>query len=186
MIQRANPVKEKPAVSHFKGQGAEETYSHIIVFPNGKEFEFEWDIVRAVEWFQKRSVQKVELLIEPLLPFMLKNDIPFNDPTQKTPQHPIIIVKTCLVGQELIVLNGNHRIKEAEIQGQSVVTGYFLRNDRHREWMLSEEMRLYYEFLMDYHQLEKALEVIHNNQPFDDGSFYMNLQIAKRMGKGSG
>lgn len=181
LMSRANSKKEQPAKSTYKNHEAEETYTHVIVFPNGNEFEFEWDIVRAVQWFEKRNVQKTNLLIDPLLPYMVKNETPFDDPNKKTHQHSIIVISSCMMGQELVIINGNHRIKEANWQNQKAIAGFYLRNDRHREWMLSEEMIFYYEFLMDFKQLEIASLSISDGMPFENELFYNKLQIAKRM-----
>ncbi|WCF11652.1 hypothetical protein NDS46_30360 (plasmid) [Paenibacillus thiaminolyticus] len=182
ILGSASDIKELPYVSStpFSNEGTEETYVHSIAFPNGREFEFEWDIVRAIEWFKKRSVRKVNIEIEEILPYMKQNVVNFNDPSLKTPQHPIIVIETCLYKQEKVIINGNHRIVEAAKEGQKTVTGYHLKTHRHREWMLSEGMRLYYEFLMDWRQLEEALSQIEQGAELDHEDFYRQLNIARK------
>ena len=184
LLKNADSSRIQPAISSYRGEGSEETYVHSIVFPNDSEFEFEWDIVRAIEWFNKRNITKKNLSVASISPFMKDNDISFDDPSKKTHQHPIIVVNTSLYGQECIVINGNHRIKESELAGRPTVQGFYLKNDRHREWMTSEEMTLYYEFLIDHRRLEKALEGIEQGHAFDNEELYESLQVAKRLKEG--
>lgn len=183
LISKASTEREKPAVSLFKGEVCEETYIHTIVFPNGKEFEFEWDIVRAVDWIQKHNMKKERIWIPPILPYMNKTVLNFCNPANATPQHPVIVIHTCLIAQDLIVINGNHRIAEAFRNGISVVDGYFIRNHEHREWMLSEEMKLYYEFLMDFQLFEKEFLSIQHGKTHCESDFYATLNVSKRIHK---
>lgn len=181
ILSKASSQKEKPAVSLFKGQACEETYIHTIIFPNQSEFEFEWDIVRAIEWFRKNNIKQERISIQPLLPYMKKTELNFNDPSNATPQHPVIVIQTCLIGQEYIVINGNHRMIEALRKGRNEIIGYFLRNHGHRDWMLSEEMKLYYEFLMDFQLFEKEFLSILHGKIHRETDFYAKLNVSKRI-----
>jgi hypothetical protein len=184
-IDKASSEKSIPLESSYKGYISTETYSHFIEFPDGSEFQFEWDIVKAVRWFESQNINKLDMVIDRLTPFMTLNEINFNDPAMKVPQHPIIAIHSCLIDMELIVINGNHRIIEAKQNGELMVNGYILQNHRHREWMRSEEMKLYYEFLLDHQAFQQEIYSIRAGNKHDENTFLAKLNIGKKYGGGS-
>lgn len=175
--------RRMPAVSKFQGTYHEETFTHTVEFPGGKEFMFEWDVVYAMDWMKKRSIEKRRIDVRELTPYIRKNETDFSKPERKLPQHPIIVIPTCFANQGLIVINGNHRIVEAMESGIRQIEGFFIRNERHREWMMTEEMRAYYEFLMDFACMERGLQMIQNGETIDKNVLFNSLNVSKRIGK---
>lgn len=183
IIQTCSVEPRTPAVSKFKDAYHEETFMHTLEFPNDKEFTFEWDVVYAMDWMKKRSIEKRRIEVRTLAPYIRKNETDFRTPEKKLPQHPIIVIPTCFANQNFIVVNGNHRIVEAIESGMPAIEGYLLRNERHREWMMTEEMRAYYDFLMDFACMERGLQMIQNGETMDKDVLFYSLNVSKRIGK---
>lgn len=185
VLEHSSPVVRKPAVAQLNYQKEQktehvvETYQHITDFYDEHFFLFEWDIVLAFKWIQKHHIQPEGFVVHKWLPFVHQEHISFTNKVNQNPHLPVIGIDSIFEGKDCkTILNGNHRLVEAFQKGQSAVRGYYVRGTEHTQWMTSDLMRDFYEFLWDIKQMDN---IFLTGSSFSEKDVYHQLLISKRV-----
>jgi hypothetical protein len=180
ILSMSSTEKRKPMVSHLDGEYHEETYSLFIDFWGENTYELEWDIVEAFQWLRSQHQKPIKLSLEQLLPYVQQETLLFDDEQKKVPHHPLIVAKVQLSVQDIVILNGNHRIVESLQSGIRELEGFYISHDQHRHWLLSEEMRHFYEWTADMYKISNELENKELGRQVDEENLYRQLYIEKK------